>query len=899
MASRSMNFLRKNAKAVLVFMGVVCMVTFVVGPYLLDLFAGRGRPSADNPVVVTWTKGKVRGEELRRMRFYHQLAYQFLQQVVVTAIERGGKPMLYGQPIRLDQSFDVGIPADHSDEALVQTMVLAEEARRRGIVVDRGAVKEFLRQLSFPELNEGDWQEIAQNLVRDKNVTVNQLFDQLAYELRAQRMRVLAMTGLSAPRVGPIVPPGQAWELFNRLNRRVTIEAYPVEVQPLVSQVREEPTEAEVQALFEQGRYRDPNPTLDEPAFHKPHKLAFTYLKVPFTPFLEEAKKQITDEQIEQTYKEEISQGRHKVLELPADKPPADQTPSEKPAAEKPPTKPPSSDKPTEKPAEQDSAEKPSARPTSPATPSENQPADKPAEQGDNRSAAKDAQPKGEKSAADKPAAEDKPAEQPATTLPSNPDGLRPDKTSDAPPVQPTGAANAPGCGEVDDPAASAPPRPGSSTTAADAPSEKSPATEAPRDHKQAEKIEKNDKTAPAVTDPAADKGTSEKLSEKSDKSVDKSVDKPADNTAEKPAEVQPGSPSLPVPAQRPASPAGDKPAEASTKPGAETKFKPLSEVRDDIVLRLARPIAEEARKKAVAEVISAIEAYGKKYRRYHDVKSVRKTADVADPGRLDLAPLAAKYGFEIGTTPLVDRFEVAEYEIGQKVQQLDMAAVRMGQFRMLSFADLAFGSDEPLYLPQEVASVEADVSYIFFRTAEEKPADVTLQQVRPQVVALWKKRRALELAKAEARKLADKLAAQGEGASLATVVPDPGRVVVTPPFSWMTTPHFGLGIPEISPVPGIDLAGQEFMQAVFALQPGQTGIAVNQPRTKVYVVRILGQEPDEETLRQRFLESGYNNFVLMLAQMEARQAAVGWYRGLEERYQVKWLRPPDQVQRL
>jgi parvulin-like peptidyl-prolyl isomerase len=114
-----------------------------------------------------------------------------------------------------------------------------------------------------------------------------------------------------------------------------------------------------------------------------------------------------------------------------------------------------------------------------------------------------------------------------------------------------------------------------------------------------------------------------------------------------------------------------------------------------------------------------------------------------------------------------------------------------------------------------------------------------------------------------------------------------------------MTTPHFGFGMPELSPVPGIELAGQQFMQAVFALQPGQTGLAPNQSHTKVYVVRVLGQEPDEETLRQRFLESGYNNFVLMLAQLEARQAAIGWYRGLEDRYQVKWVRPPQEVQRL
>ena len=55
------------------------------------------------------------------------------------------------------------------------------------------------------------------------------------------------------------------------------------------------------------------------PGFHKPRKLAFKYLKVSFAPFLEDAKKQITEEQIEEAYQKDVSQGLHKVQELPAE----------------------------------------------------------------------------------------------------------------------------------------------------------------------------------------------------------------------------------------------------------------------------------------------------------------------------------------------------------------------------------------------------------------------------------------------------------------------------------------------------------------------------------------------------------------------------------------------------
>jgi hypothetical protein len=245
----------------------------------------------------------------------------------------------------------------------------------------------------------------------------------------------------------------------------------------------------------------------------------------------------------------------------------------------------------------------------------------------------------------------------------------------------------------------------------------------------------------------------------------------------------------------------------------------------------------------------------------------------------------------------LVDQFEVAEYEIGQKVTQFDMAFAQMfRQFRFLSFAEIAFGQDQPLYKPDEARSSEPDITYIYFRTGEEKPADVTPKEVRPQIIEFWKKQKAFELAMIDAEKLAKKAK---DSPSLAEVVPDPKKVVVTPPFSWMTPGGFGMGQPEFSQVPGIELAGREFMQAVFALKPSETGAAPNEAHSKVFAVRVITQDPDDERLRQQFLESGYNQLVVMLAQREALSTSVEWYRGVAERYQVKWQRPPQDERRM
>ena len=67
----------------------------------------------------------------------------------------------------------------------------------------------------------------------------------------------------------------------------------------------------------------------------------------------------------------------------------------------------------------------------------------------------------------------------------------------------------------------------------------------------------------------------------------------------------------------------------------------------------------------------------------------------------------------------------------------------------------------------------------------------------------------------------------------------------------------------------------------------------------KVYVVRVLAQEPDDQKLRTQFLESGYNELVVMLGRNEAWRTSVECIRGIEDQYHVKWQRPPDERRRM
>ena len=125
MSSRWMNYLRKNAKVVMVVMCVVCMITFVIGTALFDLvLGGPSSRQIDDPVYLTWVKGKVRERQLDILRSHNNIAYAFLQNLAIVCIQRGGKPSINGHEVRLDaggNADQVGIARAFDDEGEART----------------------------------------------------------------------------------------------------------------------------------------------------------------------------------------------------------------------------------------------------------------------------------------------------------------------------------------------------------------------------------------------------------------------------------------------------------------------------------------------------------------------------------------------------------------------------------------------------------------------------------------------------------------------------------------------------------------------------------------------------------------------------------------------------------
>jgi hypothetical protein len=295
------------------------------------------------------------------------------------------------------------------------------------------------------------------------------------------------------------------------------------------------------------------------------------------------------------------------------------------------------------------------------------------------------------------------------------------------------------------------------------------------------------------------------------------------------------------------------------------------------------------------------LKKYNLKLRKYDDAQRIqkslqadgkksRKTKEVEPPGEFEAAAIAKQLGAEHVTTPLVNRYELADEELGREGMIFFREA-----FQFVPFADAAYSRDVTLYEPMDVffrGGTETKV--IVWATKKEAPQPLKFddKDVQERLLAAWKKQQAVELA----RSAAEAIAAEAKDKNtLQEALPKEAMVIKPAPFSWLTggafTPAMGARV-SLSQVEGIELAGPEFMEAVSRLKLGETGVAINHSHSRVYVVGLLQQEPSEEELRERFLESGSSMAVRSAAGQDVSRMAQQWEQQLADELKVVYKTP-------
>lgn len=795
--SQSMQYLRKNQKVILAVTGVICIITFTVGSFILQWVDSAARSTGAEGTVVKWKNGRITEKDMAQMIKAHAVASQAVRNLAMTAMQKGAFP--HGLGVNL-QGGQLGILIGDSEENVVQIMLLAAKAKSLGIAVDDDTVRQYLRGIAgSPEsgLKEGDIKDALQTALGNR-MTLHEFFQQMQTELLARYMLALVGTGLDT------LPPSEMYTYYERLNRQAQIESFPINVADFVDKVTTKPTDAQLRELFNAHKNELENPNLAGPRFKQPRQIAVQYVKADFAKLVEEEKAKIPEAAVKAEYEKRVADGQFKTPTLP-----------ELPAT----------------------PEKTTPETTDPATP--------PAEPGD-----KQEEPKPEATPA--PATEEKPAEEPKPE----------EKPADEK--------------KADEPAAAEP-----------KPEEK------PAEPKPDSSSLPNGEVFVAAQDeaaPAAEKKDDEKKTEEAPAAPPVAEEKKADD---KPAEA--ATPATePKPETPPATPgeATQPPAAAAPAEPAMT-VQPFEKVRDQILTSLAREPAQKRMDAAFLIVNNAVLKHGRELQVARSLAKTEKEAEAVGGEPFDIAKVAKEAGLEYGSVPLSNEFQFEEHELGRTTVR---NAGRFGN--SIPFTSAAFNTQHPLFTPAQVNSTIGDTEFLFWVT-EAKPEEIpTFEMARKQVEEAWRFAEAIKLARAEAEKLAK------EAASDKSLKDSFANQTVTESglFSWLTsgfTP-FGMGQPRLSDVQGVDRPSTEFMRTVFSLEPGQVGVAPNQPETIFYVVRLSKFVPDEKLLREMFTGGGLPGAaqrvmqgVAMVAQEDHGQLLYEWYESLLKEYNVEWQRDP------
>ncbi len=362
----SFDFYRRRQREVLAILVLVAIFSFIIVPSIQLYQSDSSYRSSDaGQVVVKWRGGEMRRDELMRTVQAKAQTVNLLSQVASEVIKRGGMPNVPG--FRYDfqngQIQSLGISGQFNELAVVRSRLLNEKARRLGIVFDDVAVDTFISDFTNGKISSKELKKYMED-VSGGTLSRFRLYQVLKGELGAATMETMALVGLNASG-NPILSPGQAWQYFERVSRQVRIEAFPVLVSDFIDKVKEEPSESEVEALFEKYKNQFSSPTSAEPGFRKRYATNMEIIELSMDPFVEKEVAKLSEDQIRAEYQRRVEQGQYRrpaKTSTPATEttPPAagEATPPTTPPATETPATPPATDKPAEP-----------AKPEEPATP--------------------------------------------------------------------------------------------------------------------------------------------------------------------------------------------------------------------------------------------------------------------------------------------------------------------------------------------------------------------------------------------------------------------------------------------------------------------------------------------------------------------------------------------------
>ena len=353
--------------------------------------------------------------------------------------------------------------------------------------------------------------------------------------------------------------------------------------------------------------------------------------------------------------------------------------------------------------------------------------------------------------------------------------------------------------------------------------------------------------------------------------------DKPADAAAKATPDAKPASPEKPAEA-----------AAADAEPASETAldFEPLDAVKDKIREQLAR-------EKANARIDAIFSAIAGDIGRYAEDVALWKArgGSAAAPSPPDINLIAEKQALEAGRSELVTAEQaVGGGGIGQSFEFVPDPGSRFG-IRQQNWLDSIFGQNTMPLRPVTSRDVAGN-RYLSWKTDDQAEFTPTFDDVRDDVDFSWRIVEGRGLARKKAEELAARARTEKQSFEMLLGGNTALKAAKIAPFAWLSTgPN---GQPVLSQPEGVQMPGEDFMEAVFGLEPEQTTVAFNEPRTVCYAIRLDAVEPPAAELREKFLEAKSDpRRIGAVAQGEFSRSFGDWLTGLEKRYGLTWTRQP------
>ncbi|MEZ6150784.1 MAG: hypothetical protein R3C09_11725 [Pirellulaceae bacterium] len=326
---------RKNQNYWMAGLVLLSILAFVVAPAIMQIQESLTGGSGGGAVVVRWNGGQLTVADMQNAVQKHGSLVRFLNDLAQEVVQAGGEPRVPGffYDHESKQVQRLGIETNSDEESIARTRILSDKAKRLGIEFSDDAVDEFILAFCDGRVATARIAEILRESSggRLSNFDVR---EQLKHELASMVVRSTAASGFYA------TAPGEIYQDFLKLNRTAKVEAFPVFVADYMDKVQGQPSELEIETIFDLGSMQLANPNSADPGFVQPYQADFEYVESNIQQWVEREKSKLTEDQLRAEYDRMVELEQ---LKVPVDSKPAANKPADTPDTETPDTETPAS----------------------------------------------------------------------------------------------------------------------------------------------------------------------------------------------------------------------------------------------------------------------------------------------------------------------------------------------------------------------------------------------------------------------------------------------------------------------------------------------------------------------------------------------------------------------------